>query len=118
MEKKYGVYICKGCGIGDSVNIEKLTKAAKSGPVKEENIKTHDILCSPDGLQLIKNDIKKDGINTIVIAACSPRVKYEEFDFPGCITERVNIREFVAWMQPPNTDDTQSLAEDYVGWVL
>jgi len=115
MEKKYGVYICKGCGIGESVNIEKLAKSAKSGAVKEENIKTHDILCSPDGLQLIKNDIKKDGINTIIIAACSPRVKYEEFDFSGCITERVNIREFVAWMQPPNTEDTQSLAEDYVG---
>lgn len=113
MEKKYGVYICKGCGIGDSVNIEKLAKAAK--PIKEENIKTHDILCSPDGLQLIKNDIKKDGINTIVIAACSPRVKYEEFDFPGTITERVNIREFVAWTQPPNTDETQNMAEDYMG---
>lgn len=112
MEKKYGVYICKGCGIGDSVNIEKLAKAAK--PIKEENIKTHDILCSPDGLQLIKNDIKKDGINTIVIAACSPRVKYEEFDFPGTITERVNIREFVAWTQPPNTDETQNIAEDYM----
>jgi quinone-modifying oxidoreductase, subunit QmoB len=114
MEKKCGVYICKGCGIGDSVNIEKLTKAAKYGTVKEENIKSHDILCSPDGLQLIKNDIKKDGINTIIIAACSPRVKYEEFDFPGCITERVNIREFVVWMQPPNTDETQSIADDYV----
>ncbi len=113
MEKKYGVYICKGCGIGDSVNIEKLAKAAK--PIKEENIKTHDILCSPDGLQLIKNDMKKDGINTIVIAACSPRVKYEEFDFPGTITERVNIREFVAWTQPPNTDETQNMAEDYMG---
>ena len=34
--------------------------------------------------------------------------------FPGAITERVNIREFVAWMQPPKTDDTQSLAEDYM----
>jgi len=114
MDKKFGVYICKGCGIGDSVDIEKLAKSAKSGTVKEENIKIHDILCSPDGLQLIKNDIKKDGINTVVIAACSPRFKYEEFDFSGCITERVNIREFVAWMQPPKTDDTQSLAEDYI----
>jgi len=115
MEKKFGVYICKGCGIGESVDIEKLAKSAKSGMVKEENIKTHDILCSSDGLQLINSDIKKNGINTVIIAACSPRVKYEEFDFPGCITERVNIREFVAWMQPPNTDDTQSLAEDYIG---
>ncbi len=114
MEKKYGVYICKGCGIGDSIKIENLAKAAKSGVIKEEQIKTHDILCSPEGLQFIKNDIKKDGVNTIIIAACSPRVKYEEFDFPGTITERVNLREFVVWMQPPNTDETQSLAEDYL----
>src|SRR4030042_128205 len=114
MEKKYGVYICKGCGIGDSVDIEKLAKAVKSGAIKEENIKTHDILCSPEGLQLINGDIKKDGINTVIIAACSPRVKYDEFDFPGSLVERVNIREFVAWMQPPKTDDTQSLAEDYI----
>ncbi len=114
MEKKYGVYICKGCGIGDSIDIEKLVKSSKSGPIKEENIKTHDILCSPEGLQLIKGDIKKGGVNTIIIAACSPRVKFEEFDFPGSLVERVNIREFVAWTHPPKTDDTQSLAEDYV----
>ncbi len=114
MEKKYGVYICKGCGIGDAIDIEKLAKSAKSGVIKEENIKTHDILCSPEGIQLIKGDIKKDSINTIIIAACSPRVKFDEFDFPGSLVERVNIREFVAWMQPPKTDDTQSLAEDYI----
>ena len=114
MDKKYGVYICKGCGIGDSIDIEKLVKSSKSGPNKQENIKTHDILCSPEGLQLIKGDIKKDGVNTIIIAACSPRVKFEEFDFPGSLVERVNIREFVAWTHPPKTDDTQSLAEDYL----
>jgi quinone-modifying oxidoreductase, subunit QmoB len=47
MEKKYGVYICKGCGIGESIDIEKLAKAVKKGPFKEENIKAHDVLCSP-----------------------------------------------------------------------
>jgi quinone-modifying oxidoreductase subunit QmoB len=114
MEKKFGVYICKGCGIADAVDIEKLAKASKRGTIKEENIKVHDILCSPESLQAIKNDMKKDGVNTIVIAACSPRVKYEEFDFPGCLTERVNIREFVAWTQEPNNEETQALAEDYV----
>ena len=29
MEKKFGVYICKGCGIGESINVEKLEKASK-----------------------------------------------------------------------------------------
>ena len=113
MEKKYGVYICKGCGIGEAVDIEKLTNIATKD-MKVPLCKTHDILCSPEGLQLIKDDIKNEGVNTITIAACSPRVKYEEFDFPGTITERANIREFVAWTQPPKTDETQSVAEDYL----
>lgn len=114
MEKKYGVYICKGCGIEKAIDIEKLSKnAAKGAKVPEEIIKNHTILCSPEGLGLIKSDIK-EGTNTIVIAACSPRVKYEEFDFPSTITERVNIRELVAWSQQPNTEEAQMTAADYL----
>ncbi len=114
MEKKYGVYICRGCGIGEAVDIEKLkTRAAGKGKVPADIIKEHHVLCSPEGLELIKNDIK-EGTNTIIIGACSPRVKYEEFDFPGTITERVNLRELVAWSQPANTEDTQMLASDYL----
>ncbi|MDP3261145.1 MAG: FAD-dependent oxidoreductase [Thermodesulfovibrionales bacterium] len=114
MDKKYGVYICKGCGIEKAIDIEKLSKnAAKGAKLPEETVKNHPILCSPEGLQLIKSDIK-EGTNTIVIAACSPRVKYEEFDFPGTITERANIRELVAWSQQPNTEEAQMTAADYL----
>ena len=114
MEKKYGVYICQGCSIGASINIEKLTKdAAKGAKIQAELIKTHPILCSPEGIEFIKMDIK-EGTNTLILGACSPRVKYEEFDFPGTITERVNLRELVAWSQPANTEDTQMLATDYL----
>lgn len=113
MEKKYSVYICKGCGINDAVDVERLTNVATKD-MKMPSCKTHDFLCGPEGVQLIKDDIAKEGANTIIIAACSPRVKYEEFDFPGTITERVNIREFVAWSQPPKTEDTQNLASDYL----
>lgn len=113
MEKKFGVYICKGCGINDAVDVEKLTNVATKD-MKMPSCKTHDFLCGTEGVQLIKNDIANEGVNTIIIAACSPRVKYEEFDFPNTITERVNIREFVAWSQPPKTEDTQALASDYL----
>lgn len=114
MEKKFGVYICTGCNIGESVNIEKLKKnTAGGGGVPADVIKEHPVLCSPEGLDIIKNDITA-GTNTIIIGACSPRVKYEEFDFPGTITERVNLREFVAWSLEPNTESTQSAAEDYM----
>jgi len=114
MEKKFGVYICKGCGIADTVDIEKLKKNIGGTPrVAAEAMKEHDILCSPAGLDLIKNDIK-EGTNTIIIGACSPRVKFEEFDFPGALVERVNLREFVSWTQEPKTEATQTLADDYM----
>ncbi|MCL4456282.1 MAG: FAD-dependent oxidoreductase [Nitrospirae bacterium] len=114
MEKKFGVYICKGCGIGESVNIEKLVKSsAIAAKMQPDAVRVHDVLCGPAGIEMIKNDMK-EGTNTLIIGACSPRVKFEEFDFPGAITERVNLREFVAWSQDPNTDATQSIAEDYM----
>ncbi len=109
MEKKIGVYICEGCGIADALNTEKLEKGVRNIPVKR-----HKALCSPEGVEVIRNDIKNDGINTLVIAACSPRVKYDVFDFPGSIVERVNIRELVAWTLEPKDELTQAAAEDYL----
>ncbi|MDP2167518.1 MAG: FAD-dependent oxidoreductase [Thermodesulfovibrionales bacterium] len=115
MEKKYGVYICKGCGIGESVDMQKLiAQAAKAAKLPADKIKTHDILCSPEGIALISADMKDGGVNAMTIAACSPRVKYEEFNFPGCVVSRINLRELLSWNQTPNTADTQNLAEDYV----
>jgi quinone-modifying oxidoreductase subunit QmoB len=65
---------------------------------------------------MILEDLKPEGeaINALVIAACSPRVKYEELDFPNVLVERCNIRESVAWTQEPNNEHTQALAEDYL----
>jgi quinone-modifying oxidoreductase subunit QmoB len=120
MEKNYGVYLCKGCGIADAVDMEQLASdAAGNTKTPAEKIKTVDVLCSPEGVELVKQDMA-GGVNTIVVAACSPRVKTEEFDFPGCIVERTNIRELVAWSHPPEAEDTkeyyspQKAAADYV----
>ena len=66
MEKKYGVYICKGCGIADAIDIEKLSNVATKDN-KMPLCKTHDVLCSPEGVQLIKDDMAKDGVNTVII---------------------------------------------------
>ena len=113
MEKKYGVYICKGCDIAETVKIEGLEEVA----AKEKQMpicKNHDALCSPEGLDLIKGDISGEGVNVVIVAACSPRAKHKEFKFDGCIVERINLREFVAWSQEPNTEETQELADDYM----
>lgn len=126
MDKKYGVYICTGCGIGDALEMEALC-----GVPEEEGlpVKTHPFLCGREGVGLIKKDIADDGINTLVIAACSPRVNFDVFKFDGCIVDRVNLREQVVWSHPRSEyprlteeqkddeehfDSLQMLAEDYL----
>ncbi|MEW6620001.1 MAG: FAD-dependent oxidoreductase [bacterium] len=114
MEKKLGVYLCSGCGIGEAIDLEKLSNVAIN-EYKTPVCKTHHSLCSQDGLALINQDCQGNGINTIVIAGCSPRVNQDVFAFDtDKIMERVNLREQVIWCQPPNQPDTQMMAEDYL----
>jgi quinone-modifying oxidoreductase subunit QmoB len=126
MDKKYGVYICTGCGIGDVLDIESL-----GGIASEEGlpVKNHEFLCGKDGVSLIKKDIEENGTNTIIIGACSRRVNFDTFRFDGCIIDRVNLREQVVWSHPRSDfpaleedqkddgehfDRLQMLAEDYM----
>jgi len=100
MDKKMGVYICGGCGIADAVDIEKLASIA-TGEMKAPVCKTHPFLCGKEGSALITKDIKDDGVNTVVVAACSARAMFDVFSYPlDIVLERVNIREHVAWSQP------------------
>jgi quinone-modifying oxidoreductase subunit QmoB len=106
------VWICQGCDIGKSLDVEALQKLADDdGAV--QHCRTHACLCSDEGLEALKQDVK-DGVNAMAIAACSPRFLTDEFTFDGCFTDRVNLREFVVWSHKPNDEDTQMLAEDYL----
>jgi len=113
MEKKIAVYICTGCGIGDALDVEQLGKVA-TDECKVPICKTHANLCGQEGVQLIKDDMANEGVNTLVIAACSHRVMYDVFSFDNCILDRVNLREQVVWSQKPGDEDTQMMAEDYL----
>lgn len=114
MNKKIGVYICSGCKIGEALDVGKLTNVALV-ECKVPICKTHSFLCNEEGVGMIKKDIESEGVNSIVIAACSLRVNQDVFYFDSnLIVERVNIREQVIWCQQPNNEDTQMMAEDYL----
>ncbi|MFH1685920.1 MAG: FAD-dependent oxidoreductase [bacterium] len=114
MEKKIGCYICRGCDIAKSMDVDKLVALA-AGEGKAAIAKAHDCLCSPQGVELIKSDIAAEGINRVIVAACSQRVFPELFDFGNKVyTDRTSLREWVAWSHEPNDEDTQMLAEDYI----
>ncbi|MDH5752217.1 MAG: FAD-dependent oxidoreductase, partial [Deltaproteobacteria bacterium] len=113
-ENKTGVYVCEGCEIGQAVKVEGLLEVA----TKEHRVpvcKSHPMLCGEQGVSLLKNDIANEGVNRMIIAACSPRYHKEKFDFgPEVVTARVPLREYVAWTQPHGEEDTQMAAADYI----
>ena len=126
MDKKYGVYICTGCGIGDALDIKSLSDVAEE---KGLSCQSHPFLCGKEGVELLKKDMAEKGTNTLVIAACSRRVNYDAFRFDGCIVDRVNLREGVVWSHPRTEfpalteaekededkfDRVQMMAEDYL----
>ncbi len=97
MSKKYCAYLCSGCGIGDALDLDSL----KNVVTKEMSLecKVHDYLCGKEGLSVIQKDIE-EGVNTVVIGACSPRVMSKEFDFgDDKIVVRANLREQVVWLE-------------------
>jgi len=116
MEKKKVCYICAGCGISEALDVEALSTLA--GDDFGYEAKTHQALCSKEGVEFLKSEIAA-GSNCLAIAACSPRAMYDLFDFPGVLVERINLREQVVWCtEVPEGDedkkqDRQMLAEDY-----
>ncbi len=114
VEPKLGTYICTGCGLGDALDIEALEKIANGDP-RSALCKTHPFLCSEEGVQGIRDDIASEGLSHVVIAACSGRVNQDVFAFgKEIVLDRVNLREQVAWSQPPKNEDTDAMAQDYL----
>jgi len=112
--EKTGVYICSGCEIGNCIDTKKICQVATNGFNIIDAV-VHPALCSPDGYDLILKDITENKKDSVLIAACSPRVKTSVFDFTeNILLERVNFREQVIWCYEPNDEDTQMAAEDYL----
>jgi quinone-modifying oxidoreductase subunit QmoB len=66
---------------------------------------------------MIQDDIDNEGVNRVVIAACSRRAKTDAFAFDNVTLSRANLREGVIWVRPDEDDQqetTQEMADDYV----
>ncbi len=112
-EKKPGVYLCKGCGIGDAVDVAALEKTAKS-EFRIPHSVTSEALCTPEAVASIAKDVSEGRVDRMVVGACSPRVMADRFRFDGVTVVRANLREQVAWSQPAHEEDTEMLAADTI----
>jgi len=104
-EIRTGVYICHcGLNIAGVVNVEEVARYA--GTLPNVVVSRHyRYMCSDPGQDLIKNDIKKLGLNRVVVASCSPRMHeptfrkaVEDGGLNPYLYEHANIREHASWV--------------------
>jgi len=104
-EPKIGVYICHcGTNIAGTVDVEAVAKYA-AGLDNVAVARDYKFMCSDPGQELIKEDIKKNGINRVVVASCSPKMHEPTFRRAAAeagvnqyLFEMANIREHVSWV--------------------
>jgi len=102
---KIGVFIC-GCGgnISDTVDVQKVKEtAAKMKDVKVAEF--FEYICSDPGQNMIRDGIKEQRLNRIVVACCSPRMHLKTFmqtvkkeGLNPFLLEIANIREQCSWI--------------------
>ncbi len=112
MATKIGCFICTGCQIGQSVDIDALTTVA--GEYNPLVCETSEAFCQEGGLKVIEEAITANELDGVVLAACSVRDQVQTFQFNGAIIDRVNLREGMAWTHKHGDEDTTMLAEDMI----
>jgi len=113
MNKKIGVYVCEcGPNIPERIDIDKVIEELSSMD-EVKTVKKHSLLCSNDGKKFLKEDIEKEELTHVVVAACSPK-DHENTFMKVCeeagtnpyLFQLINIREQCAWMIPDKEEAT------------
>ncbi len=108
MEKKQpkiGIFVCEcGGNIGDVVDVKSVVEKVK----KWEGVtvaKYHKYLCSKPAQEMIADAVKKEGLDRVVVASCTPRMHLATFQsvleragLNPFMLEFVNIREQDSWV--------------------
>jgi len=118
MSVRIGVYVCEcGPNIPDKIDIDKVLEDI--APLNNvAAAKRFRLLCSNDGKKYLADEIRKEKLTHLVVAACSPR-EHEKTFMQVCVEaglnpylfQMVNIREQCAWMIPDKAEATRMAAK-------
>ncbi|MBS7636001.1 4Fe-4S binding protein [Candidatus Bathyarchaeota archaeon] len=108
MKPRIGIFVCEcGGNIGDVVDVKAVIEAVKSW----DNVavaKYHKYLCSKPAQEMIVEAIKKENLDRVVVASCTPRMHLATFQsvleragLNPYMLEFVNIREQDSWVHGP-----------------
>jgi heterodisulfide reductase subunit A len=118
-ELRIGVYVCHcGSNIAGVIPPKEVVDFAGNLPGVVHAAETL-YACADSGQRLIKDDIKKYGLNRVVVSACS--VRMHEPTFRGCVSEAglnpflmemANIREQCTWAHGHDRKGALAKAKD------
>lgn len=108
---RIGVFICHcGSNIAGTVDISKVIEATKQMPMVT-HVEENKYNCSEPGQAAIRAGIKKNRLNRVVIAACSPRMHENTFrktvaaaGLNPYLMEVSNLREHCSWVHSDAKD--------------
>ncbi|MEK6264576.1 MAG: CoB--CoM heterodisulfide reductase iron-sulfur subunit A family protein [Clostridium sp.] len=111
--QRIGVFVCWcGSNIAATVDIDKVIKEAEKMP-GVVHAKDYQYMCSEVGQNLIKDAIKEQKLDRVVVASCSPRMHEATFrnaaDEAGMnpyLLEVANIREHCSWIHKTKEEGT------------
>ena len=114
MEPRIGVYICHcGSNIAGTVDCVKVSEFAKTLPYVVV-ARDYTYMCSDPGQNIIKDDIKNNKLNRVVVASCSPRMHEPTFrravadaGLNQYLFEMANIREHCSWVHEDKEKATE-----------
>ncbi|MBI2434271.1 MAG: CoB--CoM heterodisulfide reductase iron-sulfur subunit A family protein, partial [Candidatus Hydrogenedentes bacterium] len=114
---RVGVYLC-WCGenIAHAFDMDELTEKVSAFPGVSLAV-NYKYMCSDPGQALIRDKIKADGLDGIVVASCSPHMHLKTFRAAAAaagmnpyLVEMANIREHCSWVHEPYEEDTLAKA--------
>jgi len=114
MERKIGVYVCEcGPNIAEKIDIDKVIEEISSNN-DVAVVEKYKLLCSSDGKKFLEEEIKKQGLTHLVIAACSPKEHEKTFmevsenaGLNPYLFQLANIREQCAWITEDKDEATK-----------
>ncbi|MEM2386005.1 MAG: FAD-dependent oxidoreductase, partial [Candidatus Bathyarchaeia archaeon] len=105
---RVGIFVCEcGGNIGDVVDVKVVVDEVK-GWESVVVAKYHKYLCSKPAQEMIIEAVKKENLDRVVVAACTPRMHLATFQsvleragLNPYMIEFVNIREQDSWVHGP-----------------
>jgi len=120
-ELRIGVYVCH-CGLNIAASVDCKAVAEYASKLPDVVVaKDYAYMCSEPGQSMIKEDIKNEKLNRVVVASCSPRMHeptfrtaVQEAGLNPYLFEMANIRELCSWPHEKEPEKATEKAKELV----